>query len=232
MTNNLVLGYGKLGKEIVKQGKYDYLCRSEQDFNFCDIRTYYKYLYGYNVIINCIANTDTYSNNKQEMLDTNFKAVCDLVDWCNKWGKKIVQISTDYVYAGSNHPTKETDVPVHAKTWYAYSKLLADGYIESFASDYIIFRTSFKDSPFPYEKAIIYQRGNFDYTPKIASLIVEIINKNAKGIINIGHEESWRMYEMAKETRPDIKLSYDIINENMPHDVSMDVSKMKGLLNL
>jgi hypothetical protein len=37
---------------------------------------------------------------------------------------------------------------------------------------------------------------------------------------------------MAKETKPDIKLSYDAINENMPHDVSMDVSKMKGLLNL
>jgi len=231
MINNLVLGYGKLGKEIVKQTQWDYLTRSEQDFDFCDIHSYYKHLCGYDTIINCIANTDTYSENKQEMLNTNFKGVCDLVNWCNQWGKKIVHISTDYVYAGSSHPAKEDDIPLYAKTWYTYSKLLADGYIESFAKDYVIFRTSFKDSPFPYEKAIICQKGNFDYTPKIASLIIKLINKNAQGIVNVGHEESWSMYEMAKETNPNVKLSYDIINENMPHDVSMDVSKMKGILS-
>jgi dTDP-4-dehydrorhamnose reductase len=229
--NNLVLGYGKLGKEIVSQTHWDYLARFEQDFDFCNINSYYKYLYGYNVIINCIANTNTYSNNKQEMLNTNFKAVCDLVNWCNKWNKKIVQISSDYTYANSNHPTKETDIPIHAKTWYAYSKLLADGYIESFADDYLIIKTGFKSFPFPYEKAIIYQKGNFDYTPKIASLIIELINKNTQGIVNVGHKESWSMYEMAKETNPNVKLTYDIINENMPHDVSMDISKMKGILS-
>jgi hypothetical protein len=38
------------------------------------------------------------------------------------------------------------------------------------------------------------------------------------------------MYEMAKETSPDIKFTYDIIHRNMPRDITMDVSKMKGLL--
>lgn len=231
MSANLILGYGLLGKEIANKTGWDCLCRKEiPDFDFRDISTYSKHLYTYDTIINCVANTNTYSDDKTIMIDTNFKPVCDLVNWCEKWNRKLVHISTDYVYAGSSHPTKETDIPIHAKTWYAYSKLLADGYIESFSTNYLIIRTSFKKYPFPYERAVAMQRGNFDYAPKIATKIIELINKNAQGIVNVGHEEVWNMYEMAKETSPDIKITYDIINRNMPRDVSMDLSKMKTLL--
>ena len=57
----LVLGDGLLGSEIVKQTNWDYISRkkdgfdiTKNDFNFD----------GYDVIINCIAFTNTYSNDK------------------------------------------------------------------------------------------------------------------------------------------------------------------------
>jgi dTDP-4-dehydrorhamnose reductase len=229
--HNIVLGYGLLGKEIVKETGWDYLSREETpDFDFRYLRTYIKYLYAYDTIINCVANTNTYSDDKPAMLETNFNPVCKLKAWCEKNGKKLVHISTDYVCAGSIHPSKESDVPVHARTWYAYSKLLADGYIESFSTNYLIIRTSFKRYPFPYEKAIVKQKGNFDYVPRIAEKIINLINKNSHGIVNVGHIPSWNMYEMAKETKPDIKVTTELINKNMPRNITMDLSKMKSLL--
>ena len=52
--HNIVLGYGILGKEIVKESGWDYLSRKETpDFDFRYLRTYSKYLYAYDTIINC-----------------------------------------------------------------------------------------------------------------------------------------------------------------------------------
>ena len=81
MSANLILGYGLLGKEIVSKTGWDYLCRKEvPDFDFRDISTYSKHLYSYDTIINCVANTDTYSDNKNTMIETNFKPICDLTN--------------------------------------------------------------------------------------------------------------------------------------------------------
>ena len=228
---NLVLGYGKLGKEIVAQTGWDYISRSKDGFDFCDVNSYMDLLDRHNVIINCIAYTNTYSDEKQKHLDVNFKAVCDLADYCNYSGKKLVHISSDYVYSGSVANAKEDDVPVHNRTWYAYSKLLADGYIEVRSNNYLIIRTSFKPNPFPYLAAITTQWGNFDYTDVIASLIVELININATGIINVGTKLK-DIYTLAIQTRPDVAPSHEYLNPEMPTDISMDLSKMKEYLKI
>ena len=228
---NLVLGYGKLGKEIVQQAGWDYISRSRDGFDFCDVNSYMDLLDRHNVIINCIAYTNTYSDERQKHLDINFKAVCDLTDYCNYSGKKTVHISSDYVYSGSGHNASENDVPVHNKTWYAYSKLLADGYIEARCNNYLIIRTSFKPYPFPYEFAITTQWGNFDYVNTISSLIIELINTGATGIVNVGTKLK-DIYTLAVQTRPDVVPSHEYLNPEMPTDISMDVSKMKDLLCL
>jgi len=228
---NLILGYGKLGKEIVQQTGWDYISRSRDGFDFCDVNSYMDLLDRHNVIINCIAYTNTYSDERKKHLNINFDAVCDLTDYCNYSGKKLVHISSDYVYSGSVHNASENDVPVHNRTWYAYSKLLADGYIEARSNNYLIIRTSFKPKPFPYEFAITTQWGNFDYTDAIASLIVELININATGIINVGTKLK-DIYTLAIQTRPDVVPSHEYLNPEMPTDISMDVSKMRKYLCL
>ena len=123
MSKNIILGYGLLGSEIVKQTKWDFICRSkDKSFDFDNIDTYKDKLLKYNTVINCVAYTDTYSNDKSRHWNTNYKALSDLVDFCNINNMKLVHISTDYIYAGSNKNADLNEVPVHNKTWYSYQK--------------------------------------------------------------------------------------------------------------
>jgi len=221
----LALGYGKLGQEIVKQSGWDYISREKNNFDFNNINSYNKYLYNYDTIINCIANTYTYSDDKQSMIDTNFKAVVNLIEFSNLYNKKLIQIGTDYIYDGSVENASEEDIPVHARNWYSYSKLLIDGYIQSFCENYLLIRTSFKSNPFPYPKAITTQKGNFDYTDKIVEKIINLINNNAIGVYNVGHNTPWTIYEMALETNKDVVPCDDILNESMPTNITMNMEK-------
>ena len=92
----------------------------------------------YDVIVNCVANTDTYSKKRGPHWDINYKGTSDLVDFCNKWNVKLVQISTDYVYAGGMPNKSEDDVPVHQDTWYSYTKLLSDAHVQLKSKDYLL----------------------------------------------------------------------------------------------
>jgi dTDP-4-dehydrorhamnose reductase len=223
--NNLVLGYGKLGSEIVKQTGWDYITRSKNNFDFRNLKTYICHIYKYDTIINCIANTNTYCENYEDIISVNYRPIIPLVEYCNKRKMKLVQISSDYVYANSSADAKETSVPVHAENWYSYSKLVADAYIQEFCENYLIIRTSFKSSPFLYEKAFDDLVGNFDYTEKIACIISNLVYENASGIFNVGTKKK-TMYELAQQTNPSVIPVKGELLDTMPSDVSMDVSKM------
>ncbi len=231
MENVLVLGYGRLGKELIKQTGWDYLSvENNSKFDFCNPDTYISYINSYKTIINCIAFTGTYIQEKGKLLETNFKAVCKLVNLCNDYNRKLIQLSTDYIYSKSLSNASEEDVPVSANTWYAYSKLLADGYVQCFAENYLLIRTSFKSNPFEYQRAPVNQIGNFDYVEVIAKLIIQLIEKDAQGIYNVGTELK-NVYDLAVKTRPNvIMVKGETINKDMPLDISMNLNKMKKFL--
>jgi dTDP-4-dehydrorhamnose reductase len=228
--SNVVLGYGLLGKEIVSQTGWDYIERKKDKFDFTDISTYVTKIYKYDTIINCIANTDTYSIDKESHWNINFCGVIQLADYCNRTKRKLVHISTDYIYTASVPDATEEDIPVHNKCWYTYTKLLADGYIQAAMKNYLIIRTSFKPRPFPYPKAIQTQCGNFDYTDVIADYIIKLINKNACGIFNVGTETK-TVYELAIKTKANVILSAGTLNKDMPENITMNLDKMKEFLN-
>jgi dTDP-4-dehydrorhamnose reductase len=224
----VILGNGLLGKELTKQTGWDILSRSVNGVDLTDITTWAHLLLPYDTIINCIAYTNTYDDDKKKHWNINYKSVVELMDYCNNHGKKLVHISTDYVYANSLGVPNEDNIPVHQSTYYAYTKLLADGYIELKGKNYLILRGTQKPTPFPYEKAWINQLGNFDYVNVIADLYIKLIKKDAKGLFNVGTEPK-SMYILAQKTNPDVKYTY-INDEKIPLDVSMDVSKLNKFL--
>ena len=224
MKKTLVLGYGLLGKELVKQTNWDYLSRSiDKTFNFTDIQTYKNLISKYKTIINCIAFTDTYSDNKEKHWNVNYRAVADLVDICNINKQKLVHISTDYLYSGSNIEASEDDIPIHNKTWYGYSKLLGDAHIQLKSNNYLIIRSGHKAYPFTHNKAFEDVIGNFDYVNKIASLIIDLINNNTIGIKNVGTRLK-SMHDLALETKSNVKKS-KCNNDLMPRNVSMRIKE-------
>ena len=118
----VVLGDGLLGSELVSQTGWNLLSRKKDGFDLTDPSTFYLLLDTFdgiaqkakhNIVINCIANTDTYSKDRQAHWDVNYKGVVELTDFCNRWGIKLVHISSDYVYANSTGMPSEQDVPVH-----------------------------------------------------------------------------------------------------------------------
>ena len=224
MSKNIILGYGILGKELVKQSGWDYLSRSlNASFDFKNSDSYKEIISSYDTVINCIANTDTYSQNKEEHWSVNYKSVSDLISICNKNNQKIIHISTDYIYSGSVSNASIADVPVHNQTWYGYTKLLGDAHVQLKADNYLIIRCGHKPKPFPYDKGFEDVIGNFDYVDKIAELIIKLINDDIKGIRNVGTGLK-TMHDLALETKSNtIKTKCN--NKLMPKDVSMRIKK-------
>lgn len=219
----LVLGDGLLGSEIVSQSGWNYISRKKDGLDINKIESF-LFKHNPNVIINCIANTDTYSNDKKSHWDINYRFVSDLVNYCNEKSIKLIHISTDYIYAGSVNNASEEDVPVHCNNWYGYTKLLGDGIVQLQSKNFLLIRCTHKAYPFPYEGAWIDQIGNFDYVNVISDLIIKLINSNVNGVYNVGSEVK-TMYELAKHTKPLVGKSF--VPNHVPHNTSMNITKMK-----
>lgn len=181
----LVLGDGLLGSEIVRQTNWDVASRKLGTLDIYDFSKLLDLTYGYDTIVNCIANTDSYATNGNEHWDVNYRFAADISDLCNTESKKLVHISTEFVYANNPTPPTEEDLPMPDNTWYAYTKLLADEYIKLTNSNYLICRELHKPNPFPYSQVWDVQTSG-DSVEKIAGLIIELVNKNAWGVFNVG----------------------------------------------
>jgi len=224
----LVLGDGLLGTEIVKQSGWEYVSWDKDGF---DVTTEFQEMCIHinedidpDVIINCIGNTDTYSKEQEKHWKINYEFVANLADFCDNHDIKLVHVSTDYIYANCEGGlVKETDVPIHQNTWYAYTKLLSDAYVQLWCEDYLLVRCSFKPRPFPYKKAFDNVWGNFDYVDVIAGQIIDLVNEDRSGVWNIGTELK-SVYDLAIQTVPDVEICG---SDKLP-TVSMDLFKFNN----
>lgn len=224
----LIIGDGLLGSEIIKQTGWDYISRKKDQIDFTDISTYKEKLSNYDTILNCVGFTKTYSDDNETVRKINYEGVISLSDYCEKENKKLVHISTDYVYTNSKNNSTENDLPLISPNWYTYYKLLSDEYIVSKNNNFLVCRCSFKPNPFPYENAWVDHIGNFDYVDVISTLLIQLINKNAKGLFNVGTEIK-SIYDLAIKTNSKVTKSFK--PEMVPSNVSMDVTKLTKFLN-
>ena len=225
----LVLGDGKLASEIVKQTGWDYISRKKDNLDITNDfgKVAYKLQFNYDVILNCISNTDTYSDDSKSMSDINYQFVTNLVKECNKYpNKKLVQISTDYVYANSVEDATELDVPAPSNNWYSVTKLFADEYVKMFSKNYLICRLSHKPYPFPFDNAWDDVLTNADYTPIISDLVIKLIVKGASGVFNVGTEKK-TIYELASRSKEVQKTTSP---PHIPKNVTMNLTKLNEFL--
>jgi dTDP-4-dehydrorhamnose reductase len=223
----LVLGNGKLGSEIVNQTDWDVLSKQEDNIDIETFDSWCNTLKDYDVVVNCIANTDTYSLDEEKHLQVNYVFVFNLVEFCNLNKITLVHISTDYLYEHSKECASENDEPLYTRTPYLTSKHLADIYINKFSNDYLICRLSHKPKPFPYDKAWYDVYTNADYTPVISSLVIALIEKNARGLFNVGTETK-SIYHLAKQTSNPTPIEAP---KNIPKNVTMDLTKLNNFLS-
>jgi dTDP-4-dehydrorhamnose reductase len=223
----LVIGDGLLGSEIIKQTGWDFISRKSNGIDASDFESWSHLIDEYIVVVNCIGFTKTYENNKKDSWDLNVDFVNKLVDYCNINSKKLIHISTDYLYAGSVTNATEDDVPIPVNTWYGYTKLVGDALVQLRSKDYLICRLSHKPNPFPYESAWTDIHTNGDSVDVIASLVIKLIEKEASGVFNVGTELK-SIYDLALKSNKDITP----INKPpyVPNDISMNINKLKSII--
>lgn len=223
----IVLGDGLLASELIGQTGWAYISRKQDGFEFNQLSGLIGLIPSEcTTIVNCIAYTDTYSDERDKMMTTNYDSVANLVDFCNHRGIKLVHYSTDYVYAGSVPNATEEDLPIPDKTWYAYSKLLADEYIMKACNSYLIVRGSHRINPFPYDQAWTDQIGNFDDVDILIDQWIKLISESQTGIWNIGTPTK-SMYEYASREK---EVTGAPSPPHFPKDTTMDLTKLNNFL--
>jgi len=223
----VVLGDGLLGSEIVNQTNWNLVSRKKNSIDATDFKSWSYLLDEFDTVINCIAFTKTYENNKTDNWNLNIVFVNELIDYCNHHNKKLIHISTDYLYSGSVPNATEEDVPIPVNTWYGYSKLVGDALVQLRCNDYLICRLSHKPNPFPYESAWTDIHTNCDSVDIISNLVIKLIETKSIGIYNVGTEIK-SIYDIAKKSKSDIKP----INKPawVPDDISMNINKINNKL--
>lgn len=151
MYNILVTGAsGQLGLELQDiAGQFDYLFhfKSSKELDITNHKLFEQFVVGHqiNVIINCAAYTAVDKAESESELSNaiNHLAVRHMAEVAKAHQIKLVHISTDYVFDGTNHkPYVETDVP-NPQSVYGQTKLDGELAIQAVNPDNsIIIRTS------------------------------------------------------------------------------------------
>ena len=202
------------------------------------------------VIINCAAYTSVdKAETESELANTiNYKAVDIISRWTSDNNKKLIHVSTDYVFDGlSNIPLHENSKtkPVNE---YGSSKL--KGEIACLKNDpnSIVIRTSWLYSRFGKNfvktmidlmkknnsvKVVNDQIGSPTYAYDLAKVITEIImnNKNKSGLFHYSNEGEISWFEFAKSIREFYNLDCKIIGVSSEQFKTLAKRPQYSLLN-
>ena len=263
----LVIGSeGQLGSEIKNisktQKNISWIFSSIETLNLLNLNSINTYLSKTNptVIINCAAYTNV---DKAEMeFDKadliNHKAPNVISKWTSKNKRKLVHISTDYVFEGlSKIPLNENSFtnPVNE---YGRSKLKGEQVCFENDPNSVIIRTSWLYSSFGknFVKTMIDlmkknnsirvvndQIGSPTYANDLAKVILKIIinYKSEFGLFHYSNEGEISWFEFARSIREIYKLDCEIIgvssNEfntisKRPKYSLLDITKIKKTFNL
>jgi dTDP-4-dehydrorhamnose reductase len=215
-------GGGLLSTELKKVSPNIQLFKKEK-VDITDTSTF-RHLDVYDTIIHTAAlidNTDI-KNNEVDYITTNIIGTANLTNYCLMTNKRLVYISTDYVYDGSGDH-KEDD-PVNPYNLYSWSKLGGECSVR-FLENHVIIRTSFGKTEFPYPKGFNNLYSSKDYVDIIAPIIMKVVNnKDFRGTINVGTERK-SLYQYALTRNEGVEPT------SLPEtkDFSMDLTKLKNI---
>lgn len=195
-----------------------------KEYIFRKLQNYTEH-HSIDTIIHAAAYTDVpgAERERRKTIDINVNGTKTISDIAKYLRKKIVYISTDYVYDGRKGNYRETDEP-RPINFYAMTKYMGEAYTSD--GDLVI-RTSFKpNTPWPYENSFHDLYTSADYVDVIAPMIVNIIKAGVMGIYNIGTKRK-SIYELALQRNPRVKpiSKNSIKNVYLPDDVSMNMKK-------
>lgn len=141
---------GQLGKamnrELAQNTEYEPVNTDVAELDITDIDAVLKFVEEVRpyAIVNCAAHTAVDACEKQQDLAYKINALGprNLAIAAEKYGAKLVHVSTDYVFGGDgSRPYTEFD-PVGPKSMYGATKLAGEEFVKNFSNHYFILRTA------------------------------------------------------------------------------------------
>lgn len=164
----------------------------------------------------------------EKSLKINILGTSNVVLSCMKYDVKLVYISTNYVYPGTEGDYLEED-PIKPINKYGWSKLGGECAVKLYNKS-LILRMCMQKKPFPHSRALVDVMSSFIFNDKAARITLELLDE--VGIINVGGPRR-SVYDFAREDSPTIgKISYKEIDDvGIGIDSSINTNKLKNILD-
>lgn len=220
-------------KRLTVSGKHEILaCSRNADICFEDGYTFQQFdLYNTedipailvafcpDVVINAAALSavDYCEQHRKEAETLNYTAVKYMAEWCGENRRRLIHLSTDFVFDGhKSSPYVETD-PTKAVNFYGTTKILGENAVQTFCKDYAILRIEVV-----YGKPLNGQHGNIiqlikerleqhchfkaaadqwrtpTWVEDVAKAIVYFVESSQCGIFHIAGGEILSIFELAQ----------------------------------
>lgn len=161
---------------------------------------------------------DKYLGETGQAWQVNVSGTKNLIDGCKETGKKMIYISTDFVFDGQNPPEggySEEDIP-NPINWYAQTKYEGEKIVQGMIKNWLICRLAFPyrtnfDVKKDFVRAILFRLEKGEkidaiddqivtptFIDDIATAIDKLIESNAIGIYHVVGSQSLSPFEGAK----------------------------------
>lgn len=197
-------GFGKLGSQL--RDTLSAFSPTSREMNILDVAQMESYLLGHPaksiLHLAAISDRNIADNQRQLSYDINVRGTANVARLAARLGKKMIYISTDYVFSGSTGNYKEEDQP-EPSNWYGFTKYAGELEVRCASNNYLIIRTSFRPAVWGYPTAYTNVFTSADYIDIIAKEIVRCLAYDVSGIIHIGTPKK-TFYELALRRNPNI----------------------------
>ena len=224
MQNILVTGSkGQLGNEMQviskKYSSFRYFFTDVDELDITDKEKIEQFIVcnKINFIVNCAAYTavDKAEDDEKTAYLINHDAIKNIGETASKNNVKVIHVSTDYVFDGTNHVPYTEDMPVSPTSIYGKSKLAGERILTEVCPQSVIVRTSWLYSAFGNNfvktmmklgrerdslNVIFDQIGTPTYAADLAEAVMKIISfeKWFSGIYHFSNEGVCSWYDFTK----------------------------------
>ena len=212
---------GQLGSDIVtmlKQNGIETVGADLPEIDITDETTVEQFIdeCKADAVIHCAAftNVDLAETKKEACRKINVDGTVNIAKACEKFGLKMMYISTDYVFSGDGNEPFETDSPKKPCNIYGETKLAGENAVSEICSKYFVVRISwvFGENGKNFVKTLLRlskekselnvvndQIGSPTYTKDLAKLLCEMITTEKYGIYHATNEGFCSWAEFAEK---------------------------------
>jgi len=226
-------GEGNFAKEIIRQNtEYEILAPSRGEMDISNIEDIRKVVKEFNpdIFLHPAALTRPMIRHLETpdiSIKTNIIGTANVTLVSMENSTKLVYISTDYVYPGTDGNYKEDD-PLLPVNYYAWSKLGGECSLMLYPNS-LILRICMTQKPFVHTKALIDSKKSLMYIEDAASACLKVLDEY--GIINVGGLNTNSYEFVVEHEKLDLEKIYrKDLSEPMAKDSTMNLDKLKDAL--